>query len=266
MSRTVRLAGTLALLLSAVVIGRAQTGRGASEDEALRHFQALLRLDTSNPPGNEGRVVEYLESVLKDAEIETQRFAREPNRPNLVARLRGNGSKRHLLVMGHTDVVTVDASRWTHPPFSATRDGDYIYGRGSLDDKPSVTAALMTMLRLKREDVALDRDVVFLAEASEEGNGRFGINHMVAAHWPEIEAEYCIAEGGGVVREGGTVRFATVTATEKLKIPENTNITNSPTASIGPCAPRWAARSPAVTVAGCAWFSTRSAWSCFSDR
>lgn len=216
MSRTVRLAGTIALVLSAVVIGRAQSERAAIEDEALRHFQALLRLDTSNPPGNEARAVDYLESVLKAAGIETQRFARESNRPNLVARLRGNGSKRPLLVMGHTDVVTVDASKWTHPPFSATRDGGYIYGRGSLDDKPSVTAALMTMLRLKRAGVALDRDVVFLAEASEEGNGPFGINHMVAAHWPEIDAEYCIAEGGGVVREGGTVRFATVTATEKI--------------------------------------------------
>lgn len=212
-------------LLLVLCLATASSGRGdqppssdadAGQAEALRHFQALLRLDTRNPPGNEVRVVDYLKGVLEPAGIEVKVFARDPNRPNLVARLRGNGAKRPLLLMGHTDVVTVDESKWTHPPFSATRDGGYIYGRGSLDDKPSVTAGLMTMLHLKRSGVALDRDVIFLAEASEEGNGPFGINHMVAEHWPEIDAEYCLAEGGSVVREGGQVRFASVTATEKI--------------------------------------------------
>ncbi|MBA2303392.1 MAG: M20/M25/M40 family metallo-hydrolase, partial [Acidobacteria bacterium] len=194
----------------------AQPDAKAVEDEAQRHFQAILRLDTSNPPGNEALVVEYLDGILKQAGIETKIIARDPKRPNLVARLRGNGTKRPLLIMGHTDVVTVDPTKWQHPPFSATREGGYVYGRGTLDDKPSVTAGLMTMLRLKRMNVPLDRDVVFLAEASEEGNGPYGINYMVADHWPEIAAEYCIAEGGGVVREGGQVRFAAVSATEKI--------------------------------------------------
>ncbi len=212
-------------LLLVLCLATASSGRGdqppsseadAWQAEALRHFQALLRLDTRNPPGNEVQVVDYLKGVLEPAGIEVKVFARDPNRPNLVARLRGNGSKRPLLLMGHTDVVTVDETKWTHPPFSATRDGGYIYGRGSLDDKPSVTAGLMTMLQLQRSGVALDRDVIFLAEASEEGNGPFGINHMVAEHWPEIDAEYCLAEGGRVPREGGQVRFASVTATEKI--------------------------------------------------
>ena len=194
----------------------AQSSATTVADEALRHFQAILRLDTQNPPGNEVRVVEYLEGVLKGEQIETQRLARDPARPNLVARLRGTGRKRPLLIMGHTDVVTVDAAKWTHPPFSATRAGGHIYGRGSLDDKPSVTAALMTMLQLKRSGIQLDRDVIFLAEASEEGNGPFGINYMVAEQWSAIDAEYCIAEGGGVVRERGRVRFAGVAATEKI--------------------------------------------------
>ena len=216
MSRTARLVGTIVVLLSGIAAALAQPNAPAVADEALRHFQAILRLDTSNPPGNEGLVVDYLEEVLKESGIETRRFAREPQRPNLVARLRGNGTKRPLLIMGHTDVVIVDLAKWTHPPFSATRDGGYVYGRGTLDDKPSVAAALMTMLRLKRANVALDRDVVFLAEASEEGNGPFGINYMVAEHWPAIDAEYCIAEGGTVMREGGSIRFAAVAATEKI--------------------------------------------------
>ena len=206
---------TLVAVVSARTVN-AQPSSAPVADEALRHFQAILRLDTQNPPGNEVRVVEYLEEVLKREQIETRRLARDPSRPNLVARLRGTGRKRPLLIMGHTDVVTVDAAKWTHPPFSATRDAGHIYGRGSLDDKPSVTASLMTLLQLKRSGISLDRDVIFLAEASEEGNGPFGINYMVAEQWPAIDAEYCIAEGGGVVREGGRVRFAGVTATEKI--------------------------------------------------
>ena len=87
-------------------------------------------------------------------------------------RLNGNGSKRPLLMMGHTDTVNVDPAKWTFPPFSATRDGGYVYGRGTVDDNDNVTAALMTMLLLKRSKVPLARDVIFLAEAGEEGTTR----------------------------------------------------------------------------------------------
>jgi acetylornithine deacetylase/succinyl-diaminopimelate desuccinylase-like protein len=208
--------GVACTVLAWTVVAAQPRPDAAVEEEALRHFQAILRLDTQNPPGNEVRVVSYLKETLEREGIETQVLARDPARPNLVARLRGNGSKRPLLIMGHTDVVTVDASRWTHPPFSATRSDGHIYGRGTLDDKPSVAAGLMTMLQLRRLRVPLDRDVIFLAEASEEGNGPFGINYMVAEHWPVIDAEYCLAEGGGVVREGGRVRFAGVASTEKI--------------------------------------------------
>ena len=184
--------------------------------EIVERFQALLRFDTSNPPGNEHRVTEYLKQTLEHEGIPTQIFALEPARPNLVARLKGNGRKRPLLIMGHTDVVTVDPKKWTFPPFAATRDGGYIYGRGALDDRPSVLAGLMTMLVLKRHAVALDRDVVFLAEAGEEGTTRVGIDFMTAEHFETIDAEYCLAEGGGVEREGGVVKFASVAVLEKL--------------------------------------------------
>ena len=211
---------TAALLLTCLVIlsiaQNSQSDNAKIEEETMRHFQAILRLDTSNPPGNEKLVVDYLKSVLDQEGIETKVFALDPQRPNLVARLRGNGKKRPVLIMGHTDVVTVDPAKWKHPPFSATREGGYVYGRGTLDDKPSVVAGLMTMLQLKRMKVALDRDVIFLAEASEEGNGPYGINFMVEKHWREIDAEYCLAEGGEVIRSGGKVQYATVVTTEKV--------------------------------------------------
>ena len=186
------------------------------QDETLRHFQAIVRLDTQNPPGNEYLVTDYVKSVLEKEGIPVEIFASDPKRPNLVARLKGSGRKQPILYMGHSDVVTVDPKKWTFPPFSATRDGGYIYGRGSLDDKPHVVAGLMTLLELKRLNVPLDRDVIFLVEAGEEGSTGVGIGYMVAEHYPLIDAEYCFAEGGNVTRVGGQVKFAAVQAQEKV--------------------------------------------------
>jgi len=216
--RTLQFAVAVLLLTSSVlsIAQNSQSDQAKIEEETMRHFQAILRLDTSNPPGNEKLVVDYLKRVLEQEGIEAKVFALDPQRPNLVARLRGNGKKRPVLIMGHTDVVTVDPTKWKHPPFSATREDGYVYGRGTLDDKPSVVAGLMTMLQLKRMKVTLDRDVIFLAEASEEGNGPYGINFMVDKHWPEIDAEYCLAEGGEVIRSGGKIQYATVVTTEKV--------------------------------------------------
>ncbi len=182
----------------------------------MKHFQTLVRMDTSDPPGGEAPAVAYLKEVLEKEGIEVKTFALNPDRPNLVARIKGSGKKKPLLMMGHTDVVNVDPAKWVFPPFSATRDGGYVYGRGTVDDKDNVTASLMTMLLLKRQGVKLDRDVIFLAEAGEEGSVRFGIAYMVKAHWPEIEAEYCLAEGGGVARTGGTIRYGSIQTTEKI--------------------------------------------------
>lgn len=190
------------------------------EAEAMQHFQALLRFDTTdppnNPPGGEKPAVDYLKQVLDKEGIPTEVFALEPNRPNLVARLKGNGTRRPLLIMAHTDTVNVDPKKWTFPPFSATRDGGYVYSRGAVDDKDNVAAALMTLLLLKRHNVPLDRDVIALFEAGEEGATRVGIQFMVNQHFPVIEAEYCLAEGGGGTRERGQMKFVSVQTLEKI--------------------------------------------------
>jgi acetylornithine deacetylase/succinyl-diaminopimelate desuccinylase-like protein len=212
----------IAVVLSACVAAslQAQTRREidwrAIETETMQHFQAILRMDTSDPPGVEKPVVDYLRQVLEREGIEVETFALEPNRPNLVARLKGNGSKRPILVMGHTDVVNVDPAKWTHPPFSATRAEGYVYGRGAVDDKDNVVASLMLMLILKRMQVPLDRDVIFLAESGEEGSTRVGIQYMANQQFAKIDAEFCLAEGGSVVRRGGQTRYAGISTTEKI--------------------------------------------------
>jgi acetylornithine deacetylase/succinyl-diaminopimelate desuccinylase-like protein len=192
------------------------TDRAAIEAEALRHFQAMVRMDTTSPPGNEKPVADYVAQVLEREGIPVQVFALEAHRPNVVARLTGNGRKPPLLIMGHTDTVNVDVSKWQHPPFSAARDGGHVYGRGTVDDKDSVTAALMTMLNLKRNLVPLDRDVIFLAEAGEEGTTEIGIEFMVEQHFDAIDAEYCIAEGGYATRVAGDLRYVGVQTGEKF--------------------------------------------------
>ena len=211
-----RVAALVALGLS---IGAAQPAGPdwkAVEAETLKHFQSLITFDTSDPPGNEKPAADYLKQVLEAEGIPVEVVSLEPNRPNVIARLKGSGAKRPLLIMGHTDVVNVDPKKWTHPPFSATRDGGYIYGRGTVDDKDNVVAGLMIMLMLKRQNVPLDRDVIFLAEAGEEGSTRIGIQLIVNQHFPKVDAEYCLAEGGGVTRQNGKVKFASVQTLEKI--------------------------------------------------
>ena len=185
-------------------------------EEAIEHFIELVRIDTTNPPGNETRAVEYLEAQLAKEGIGSQRYALDPDRANLVARISGNGSKRPLLIMGHTDVVGVQAENWYADPYSGNRDDGYIYGRGTLDDKDNVAAGLMVIKLLKRFGVTLDRDVIFLAEAGEEGTPEVGINFMVAEHFDVIDAEYALAEGGQNVIRDGRVETVGIETTEKV--------------------------------------------------
>lgn len=205
-------------LLSASVLAQtpAQPDWARAEDETIRHFQAILKMDSTDPPGKEDHVVAYLKQVLEAEGIPVQTYAMEAHRPNLVARIKGSGRQRPLLLMAHSDTVNVDPKKWTHPPFGAVRDGGYVYGRGTVDDKDNVVANVMTMLMLKRMNVKLDRDVILLIEAGEEGSSRLGIQFMVNQHYPEIDAEFCYAEGGGVTRTGGEVKFARVQTVEKI--------------------------------------------------
>ena len=188
----------------------------ALEEETLKHFRALLQFDTSDPPGGELPAAEYLYNVLQAEGIDVEMLATDSERPNVLARIEGNGSKQPLLIMAHTDVVNVDPEKWQFPPFSATVDGGYVYGRGAVDDKDNLASALMIMLELKRNNISLDRDVIFLAESGEEGATEFGIEFMVNNHFDKIDAEFCLAEGGSVARVNREVQYAGIQTVEKI--------------------------------------------------
>ena len=184
--------------------------------ESIDHLVELIQIDSSNPPGNETDVANYLQAVLAAEGLQSELYALEESRANLVSRIKGNGSKRPILLMGHTDVVGVQADKWYADPFSGMRQDGFVYGRGTLDDKDNVAAALMVMKLLKRYDVALDRDVIFLAESGEEGTPEVGINFMVEKHFDVIDAEYCLAEGGKNVIEDDEVKTVGIETTEKM--------------------------------------------------
>ena len=185
-------------------------------NEAIDHLVELVKIRSVNPPGGETEVAEYIQAVFAAEGIDSKTYALDPQRANLVARINGNGSKRPILIMGHTDVVGVQEDKWFADPFSGIREDGYIYGRGTLDDKDNLTAGLMVIILLKRLGIPLDRDVIFLAEAGEEGTPEVGINFMVEQHWDAIAAEYSIAEGGqGVIRNGRVHTFG-VETTEKM--------------------------------------------------
>ena len=209
----------LLLAATAIAARAAEPEWNKVNEETLRHYQALIRIDTSGAPNFEAPAADFLKRVLEADGIAVQVFAKDPKRPNIVARIKGNGSKRPVLIMAHTDVVGVQPEKWKHPPFSADIDAGFVYGRGTTDDKDNVTAALMTMLLLKRMNAPLDRDVIFLAEAGEEGMPSIGAQFVAEEHWDAIAAEYCIAEGGSVYNKGGKISRMLVATTEKMPFP-----------------------------------------------
>ena len=169
----------------------------AIADEAVRHLQALLRIDTTNPPGNESAAAEYLAGVLRAEGLAPIVLEPEPGRGNCIARLRGNGSHPPLLLYGHTDVVPAEADHWTHPPFSGEVAEGCIWGRGALDMKSIVVMQLMTLLLLKRFAPTLQRDVILAATADEEIDSDVGAGWLIKQHPDLVQAEYGLSELGG---------------------------------------------------------------------
>ncbi len=166
-------------------------------DETVRHLQALIRIPTVNPPGNETPAAEYLAEVLASEGYNPLVLESAPGRGNLIARYRGRSEAPPLLLLSHLDVVPVEPEKWTHDPFGGEVVDGFVWGRGALDMKYVAAMQLMTMLLLARERVPLARDVIFAATADEEAGGVFGIGFLVDQHLEKIRAEYAMTEFGG---------------------------------------------------------------------
>lgn len=184
-------------------------------DEAARYLQDLLRIDTTNPPGNETLAAEFVAQILKREGIEPTILESAPGRGNLVARLKGTGKAAPLLMMVHLDVVPAEADKWLHPPFGGDLAEGKIWGRGALDTKDLAAMQLMVMLLLQRAGKPLARDVIWMTNADEEAGGNLGAGWMVKEHPDLIRAEYALNEGAGFTMDILGRRFFTVQVAEK---------------------------------------------------
>lgn len=171
--------------------------------EALDIFVRYLRIDTSNPPGNEKPAARFLGALLEDEGIECEYIETAPNREVLVARLHGDGSKRPIMLCNHTDVVPVEPQYWEVPAFEGVIKDGRVYGRGAVDMKGCGVMQLIAFLLLKRHGLALKRDVVFCAVPDEEAGSEYGMVWLCENRPDVVDVEFELSEGGG-----GSTRFA----------------------------------------------------------
>jgi len=218
----------LAALASAASAGLSQAQQQTQkadltkvEEEVVGWLQGLVRIDTTDPPGNELAAAKYLAGILEHEGIQADVLESAPGRGIMIARLRANAvpdPARALLLLAHTDVVGVDRSKWSMDPFGGLVKDGYLWGRGAIDDKGMTVANLAVLVALKRAGVRLGRDIILLAEGDEEAGGDYGINFAIGKHWDAIAAGYAINEGGRVVVKDGKVQYVGVQASEKIPV------------------------------------------------
>ena len=181
----------------------------------------LIRIDTSNPPGNEAAIAEYLAPKLKVAGFEVEVIQTPaPGKAVLIARLKGDGSKRPLLLAAHADVVGVEREKWSVDPFAGLiRDG-YVFGRGAIDFKGGMAVFVRAAMMLAENKVPLARDVIVLAEADEEGGLAYSTPWLAANHWSKIDCEFALNEGGWIIKgRDGRVQYVSISTADKLSLP-----------------------------------------------
>ncbi len=189
--------------------------------EAQNWLVELLKINTTNPPGNEQAAAKYIAGILAKEGITAELLDLAPGRSALVARLRSSAvadPSKALLLVAHMDVVGVDRSKWSVDPFAGVIKDGYLWGRGSIDDKSMLVANLAAFIALKRGSAHLNRDVIFLATADEEQFGDASIKMIIAKYWDKIAAGYALNEGGKVVVKNGKVQYVALQASEKVSV------------------------------------------------
>ncbi|MGE5184828.1 MAG: M20/M25/M40 family metallo-hydrolase [Acidobacteriota bacterium] len=184
-------------------------------EDAKRLCQALLRIDTTNPPGNERAAAELVAGALSEVGLVPELLEAQPDRTNVVVRHRGTGAKPPLLLTAHLDVVEADPTKWQRPPFSGEEHDGCLWGRGAIDMKNMAAMSTAILRRLAATGTRLERDVIFAAVADEEAGCDLGSRFLVEQHRSKVEAEYAIGESGGFSLHLGDTTFYPVQVAEK---------------------------------------------------
>ncbi|HXM95496.1 MAG TPA: M20/M25/M40 family metallo-hydrolase [Candidatus Dormibacteraeota bacterium] len=193
----------------------------ALAQEAQGWLADLIRINTTNPPGNEQAAAKYIAGILEKEGLTPELLDVAPGRSALVARLRSTAMadpSKALLLVAHMDVVGVDRAKWTVDPFAGVLKDGYLYGRGAIDDKGMLAANLAAFIALKRSTVHLNRDVIFLATDDEEGGGNASIKILISKYWDKFAAGYALNEGGEILVKNGKVQYVAIQASEKVAV------------------------------------------------
>ncbi len=196
-----------------------QPDLGKLAEEAQGWLADMVRINTSNPPGNELAVAKYISGILQKEGIPNEVVEMAPGRSIVIGRLQAGplaDPANALLLVAHQDTVGVDPTKWTVDPFGAIARDGYLYGRGSIDDKGMLAANLATIVELKRTGARLGRDVIFLATDDEEGGGAASIKVTIEKYWDKIACAYALNEGGRVMLKDGKVQYVGIQASEKV--------------------------------------------------
>jgi acetylornithine deacetylase/succinyl-diaminopimelate desuccinylase-like protein len=196
-------------------------GQATTTDPTAALLIDLIRVNTSNPPGNERQLAELLAPRFRAAGFDVK-VIQTPDSAKaiIIARLKGDGSKRPLLIAAHADVVGVEREKWSVEPFAGIVKDDHVYGRGAVDFKGGMAVFARAAMMLAERKIPLARDVIFVAEADEEGGGPYSTSWLAREHWADIDAEFALNEGGWIMKaDDGHVRYVSISTADKLSIP-----------------------------------------------
>jgi acetylornithine deacetylase/succinyl-diaminopimelate desuccinylase-like protein len=198
--------------------GRAQSDPAMNRTASL--LVELIRVDTSNPPGREGAIAQLLAPRFQALGFEVDIIQTpEPSKAHFIARLKGDGSKRPVLLAAHADVVGVEREKWTLDPFGGVVQDGYVFGRGAIDFKGGMAVFAQAVMMLAEKKVPLSRDVIFLAEADEEGGLRYNTSWLAQNHWPKIDCEFALNEGGWIIKgKDGRVQYVSISTADKSSV------------------------------------------------
>ena len=188
----------------------------ATQKETADLLASIIRINTSNPPGQEAKMAEYLATLFRPLGFEVDIFPTpEAGKSHFMARLRGDGSKKPILLAAHADVVGVEREKWSMDPFAGVIKDGYVYGRGAIDFKGGLAVFAQAVMMLAKNKVPLARDVIFLSEADEEG-GKYSTRWLAQSHWDKMDCEFSLNEGGWILQnDDGSVRYVSISTADK---------------------------------------------------
>ena len=189
----------------------------AAELELVRILQDLIRIDSSNPPGNEREVAQYIQQLLDENEIPSRIYEKAPGRSNIVAVVEGEEDAHPILLISHMDVVPVEQDEWSFDGFGGEISDGYLQGRGTIDTKQLTAMELMALLLIVRENRPLKRSIVFIATADEENGSTYGMEYIAEEHPELLRDSWVLNEGGGFIVSQNESRYRLCTCGEKGK-------------------------------------------------